>query len=144
MYLPLYRPSGIKFEIASLANMVPKIGDVITFHCITYSSNGIPVNPKLVAIRKDLTWAQVLSTFHQTALSLIKDSRKGLQDTSANKRKGYWTKQDTIRNFFDKMAFDRNLDPLLASTWRSISYSEIAAEVNFFNLNKKINSKFIN
>lgn len=57
------RPNGIIFEISSsdiLESSSLSKGDVVTFAYDNYSRAEEPVNPKILRVRKDLTWEQVL------------------------------------------------------------------------------------
>lgn len=42
-----------------------KKGDVVTFSYKSYSSNSIPVDPKVIRIRKDLEWRDVMRSHAQ-------------------------------------------------------------------------------
>jgi signal peptidase I len=39
---------------------VPKRGDIVTFTYETYSRRDVPVNPKLLRVRKDVSWESIV------------------------------------------------------------------------------------
>lgn len=42
-----------------------KKGDIVTFSYDHFSSKGIPVKPKLVKIRNDITWKELVANINQ-------------------------------------------------------------------------------
>eukprot|EP00026_Physarum_polycephalum_P002689 Phypoly_transcript_02697.p1 GENE.Phypoly_transcript_02697~~Phypoly_transcript_02697.p1 ORF type:complete len:777 (+),score=106.95 Phypoly_transcript_02697:66-2396(+) len=119
-------PNGIAFHVpqTSLAdemrNAKLKKGDVVTVAFEHYSRKSIPVNPRITRIRKDMTWQHVLHEFVKQQQSVKRDAQMSL---------GYITQSDAkledrkirLRNFFERFAASRNLNPTLPATWYSLS-----------------------
>jgi hypothetical protein len=61
----LYRPSEKFVEISKENCDLPslKFGDVVTFAYDHFSRTSILVNPKIVRVRRDVSWEDVLSDF---------------------------------------------------------------------------------
>lgn len=60
--IELYSVEGIPFEVNISkieCAVLPKKGDVVTFSYDNYTSLGVPVNPKIVQIRTDVSWEQL-------------------------------------------------------------------------------------
>lgn len=64
-YYYYYRPDGVTFEVegdqvASLQPR-PKKGAIVTFAYDNYTQGCAPVNPKLVRLREDVSWDDVIN-----------------------------------------------------------------------------------
>lgn len=59
-----------------------------------------------------------------------------MKDDSTKKKekkpRGFWTmnESENIRKFFDKYAFDRNFDPLVADNWYTMPIEDVVREEN--------------
>eukprot|EP00026_Physarum_polycephalum_P003689 Phypoly_transcript_03703.p1 GENE.Phypoly_transcript_03703~~Phypoly_transcript_03703.p1 ORF type:complete len:716 (-),score=110.69 Phypoly_transcript_03703:87-2234(-) len=115
----------------------PKIGDIVTYAFSYLSSQeAIPQDVKILRIRKDMTWHDVI---RNEALSLPRKRSLNFITASAysakfRNRMGYWTENGgaNIRRFFDEFSRKRNLDPLDPATWRAVTSREILHEGGAF------------
>jgi hypothetical protein len=63
-----FRPSGISFKVTQNfeAGYIPKTGDIVTFEHDAFSRRDVPINPKIVRIRKDMNWENVVYDYRQS------------------------------------------------------------------------------
>ena len=143
-----------KEECMQCMSTMPKKGEVVTFSYENYSRRELPVNPKLLRVRKDVSWEEILadhtlSTPHSQSLSGMKRVRSlsispllNFVTEMSSKHGGfsagpaqYWSvgRRKNVRLFFEKVAKYKNLDPLQASTWYNMKRSQIR-EIQVFDL----------
>eukprot|EP00026_Physarum_polycephalum_P001974 Phypoly_transcript_01978.p1 GENE.Phypoly_transcript_01978~~Phypoly_transcript_01978.p1 ORF type:complete len:752 (+),score=127.08 Phypoly_transcript_01978:45-2300(+) len=124
IYFTLQMPNGVTFDVEyANSHVLPKKGDIVTLEYESYSRKSAPVNPTIVRIRTDLRWEDVVADF------VISDPQRNAKNY-VTKPKGYWTDESgkNLRNFFEEFAKSKNLDPLLAETWYSISGSFVTEQ----------------
>eukprot|EP00026_Physarum_polycephalum_P004013 Phypoly_transcript_04030.p1 GENE.Phypoly_transcript_04030~~Phypoly_transcript_04030.p1 ORF type:complete len:625 (+),score=47.65 Phypoly_transcript_04030:223-2097(+) len=92
-----------------------KTGDVVTFEYNHFSRTLIPVCPKIVRVRRDLFWEDVLSDFEA--------AKKEQQQGFAPKPKGYWHKN--LRAMLEQFAKKCLFDPLVPANWYSVRYKSV-------------------
>eukprot|EP00026_Physarum_polycephalum_P001074 Phypoly_transcript_01075.p1 GENE.Phypoly_transcript_01075~~Phypoly_transcript_01075.p1 ORF type:complete len:1059 (+),score=134.10 Phypoly_transcript_01075:98-3274(+) len=100
-----------------------KKGDVVTFSYENFSRNSIPVNPKILRVRKDLSWKGVLA----------QESRPSLLGEISGKRVGQHvpgdatqeTRKQRLRKFYEDLATDLGMDPRAPNTWYTLSRSTV-------------------
>ena len=140
-----HRPSGEAFTIPKKSiqsETLPIRGDIVSFTFENYR-NAVPFNPKVVRIRRDISWKEVLHDAlvhvpksqslngnHPPALfTLLNHVTEKTQKVVATKPKavsyGKSERHKSARSFFDSIAKAKNLDPLLAESWYSITQKEI-------------------
>eukprot|EP00026_Physarum_polycephalum_P003234 Phypoly_transcript_03244.p1 GENE.Phypoly_transcript_03244~~Phypoly_transcript_03244.p1 ORF type:complete len:742 (+),score=88.29 Phypoly_transcript_03244:221-2446(+) len=116
-------PNGNIFAVpycdTQVANL--KIGDVVTFAHDTSARREVPLNPKIVRLRHDLSWQDVLNNYHKDRSYLNESS---IVSGFVARPAGYWTKRN-LRLFLEQVAKNRSMDPLVAETWYSIPPEEI-------------------
>jgi hypothetical protein len=63
--LIIIRPNGATFSVPSQNVQIPSpsIGDVVTFYCESYVRRDVPMNPKVVRIRTDVSWEDVVLNY---------------------------------------------------------------------------------
>eukprot|EP00026_Physarum_polycephalum_P001933 Phypoly_transcript_01936.p1 GENE.Phypoly_transcript_01936~~Phypoly_transcript_01936.p1 ORF type:complete len:910 (+),score=132.37 Phypoly_transcript_01936:109-2838(+) len=122
----LQLPEGNTFEVPAKQKKTLKKGkrslargDVVTFEYYSYSHNALPVRPKLVRIRSDLSWGEVIRT--NKTQSLNEHSRKAFGFKPKASRSSTAEKRKNMRVVLEKYAKTRNLDPLLPDTWYNIA-----------------------
>eukprot|EP00026_Physarum_polycephalum_P003660 Phypoly_transcript_03673.p1 GENE.Phypoly_transcript_03673~~Phypoly_transcript_03673.p1 ORF type:complete len:675 (+),score=95.36 Phypoly_transcript_03673:213-2237(+) len=101
-------PSGEKFEMATDAHY--QIGDIVTLEYESHARKDVPVGPKIVRIRTDVSWEDVLRDYARDN-SLRKSNTKELWNLADRKK---------ARKFFEDFATGMGMDPLIAETWYSI------------------------
>lgn len=131
------------------SDLQPQRGDVVCFTYENYSRNS-PTNPKVVRIRKDISWKEVLSDAAASTpksqllggwflyfLSnyignifygiyfLIDKSKKAVGEKI--KPMGYWKadKKKNMRLFFENIAKERGVDPLVPESWYSVTQAYV-------------------
>lgn len=57
----------------SAIHPAPKAGDIVTFSYENYTRRAVPVNPKLVRTRFDLSWKQVVAEYFRIDSARTKD-----------------------------------------------------------------------
>eukprot|EP00026_Physarum_polycephalum_P000218 Phypoly_transcript_00218.p2 GENE.Phypoly_transcript_00218~~Phypoly_transcript_00218.p2 ORF type:complete len:903 (-),score=85.00 Phypoly_transcript_00218:118-2826(-) len=117
----LQLPNGTTFEFQQIFNKnepVPKKGDIVTIEYDNFVRKDVPANPKIVRIRADLSWEDVLYDFVSNS-----PHHDGKTLAFITKPTGYWTKNNgkNLRLFLEDFTRKRNLDPLLTETWYNIS-----------------------
>lgn len=65
MTIAFFRPNGniftVPFEDNQVANL--KMGDVVTFAFENSLRRGVPLNPKIVKLRNDISWQDVIRSY---------------------------------------------------------------------------------
>jgi len=142
------RPDGRIFTVPPQDVLVPcpEIGDVVTFSCDNFSRKEMPDSPKIIRIRPDVLWEDVVinTATEKRHLNSMHNRRKkssliynipGLSlvfGDYSTKPVGYWNLKN-MRLFLEDFARKKNLDPHLASTWYTINAREIIkTKVLFF------------
>lgn len=127
-----------------VSELKPKQGDIVSFTYDNYSRTATPLNPKVYRIRSDLSWKHVLRDSLQEPQSQYLNGRVALYafdrpyfalETTRKifgespKPFGYWMseKRKNMRQFFEKIAISKNLDPLKPHTWYSLQQTAIKA-----------------
>eukprot|EP00026_Physarum_polycephalum_P002904 Phypoly_transcript_02913.p1 GENE.Phypoly_transcript_02913~~Phypoly_transcript_02913.p1 ORF type:complete len:747 (+),score=87.92 Phypoly_transcript_02913:75-2315(+) len=125
----LQTPEGATFsvpkeECLKQISAVPKKGEIVTFTYENLSRRDAPTNPKLLRIRKDVSWESVVHSSPQSQLLSEMSTKYG--GFSARPTQ-YWSvgRQKNARMFFEKVAKSKNLDPRHVSTWYAIRRQDI-------------------
>eukprot|EP00026_Physarum_polycephalum_P001329 Phypoly_transcript_01330.p1 GENE.Phypoly_transcript_01330~~Phypoly_transcript_01330.p1 ORF type:complete len:878 (+),score=128.72 Phypoly_transcript_01330:456-3089(+) len=112
----LQLPDGTLFNVPSEDNLVVglKAGDIVTITQELRAVQALPVRPKILRIRTDLSWKEVL-------INAQRDGSHSIREHGfAKKPIGFWTR-GRMREFLENFAKNRKKDPLRPSTWYSIS-----------------------
>eukprot|EP00026_Physarum_polycephalum_P003642 Phypoly_transcript_03655.p1 GENE.Phypoly_transcript_03655~~Phypoly_transcript_03655.p1 ORF type:complete len:704 (+),score=96.89 Phypoly_transcript_03655:68-2113(+) len=89
------------------------VGDIVSFSHETHSRRDTPVNPKIIRIRCDITWQNVMHDFLHTSYD---------KKAFTSKPIGYWNTENA-RKHMESFAIDLNLNPLVPDTWIKIGKS---------------------
>eukprot|EP00026_Physarum_polycephalum_P005354 Phypoly_transcript_05386.p1 GENE.Phypoly_transcript_05386~~Phypoly_transcript_05386.p1 ORF type:complete len:586 (+),score=95.25 Phypoly_transcript_05386:3-1760(+) len=116
-------PEGKTFDVPlhEVQTTIPEIGDVVTFTYEKNSRRDIPVRPKIVRSRTDVSWEEILksASFHTTDDCL----EVPIGENFTTQPMGHWTAQN-MRLYLESFFRRKNMDPLVALTWYSTT-SEI-------------------
>eukprot|EP00026_Physarum_polycephalum_P002346 Phypoly_transcript_02352.p1 GENE.Phypoly_transcript_02352~~Phypoly_transcript_02352.p1 ORF type:complete len:819 (+),score=94.09 Phypoly_transcript_02352:352-2808(+) len=110
----LQRPNGSTFLVSAPKNMNLKKGDVVTFTYENYTRNSVPTNPKILHVRYDLNWGDVVREY-------LAQLKKGNENAKKPQDHADMRNRKNVRSFFESFAKRKNLDPLLAHTWYSVA-----------------------
>eukprot|EP00026_Physarum_polycephalum_P002139 Phypoly_transcript_02143.p1 GENE.Phypoly_transcript_02143~~Phypoly_transcript_02143.p1 ORF type:complete len:817 (+),score=78.77 Phypoly_transcript_02143:221-2671(+) len=119
--LVLQLPSGMIIDVSSeniAESVLPTKGNIVTYDFEHLTKGGIPVNPRVLRIRTDLFWDDVLSDYARSAHNSELHPTRNVQIHEVE-REHKW------RDLFQKIARERRLDPLFPSTWYSIPRGEV-------------------
>eukprot|EP00026_Physarum_polycephalum_P001298 Phypoly_transcript_01299.p1 GENE.Phypoly_transcript_01299~~Phypoly_transcript_01299.p1 ORF type:complete len:1145 (+),score=200.33 Phypoly_transcript_01299:2-3436(+) len=111
----LAMPNGLTFSAPLPGNVELTIGDVVTISYDINSRREVPTNPKILRIRTDLSWEDVVNS-DQTHTS----SDQGFTSQPV----GFWTEKN-MKTFLENVALARNEDPARAETWYKVQSKEI-------------------
>eukprot|EP00026_Physarum_polycephalum_P002682 Phypoly_transcript_02690.p1 GENE.Phypoly_transcript_02690~~Phypoly_transcript_02690.p1 ORF type:complete len:880 (+),score=98.16 Phypoly_transcript_02690:33-2672(+) len=145
-WLKLKLPSGMMFKVPPSSVEVrsyPKKGDIVMLSYEKLSSLGIPVEPKLVRIRTDLSWEEVVINYN-----VENPKERALPGfinkfTSPAATRKYWEgDQRRIRAFFVEFARKRGLNPLDPETWYPVTPSVIKTEKGGFHMLARLGWRF--
>jgi hypothetical protein len=94
--LILFRPDGVTFALPSSVPL--KRGDIVTFTYDNFSRYAIPIKPRVVRVRKDLAWEEVVAAHEQQLaqhqeLNGITKNKKNKKNKNKNKNKNKKTPQ---------------------------------------------------
>ena len=136
--LLLYSPGGEQFEMTSDGPHY-KVGDVVTVEYESHARREVPVGPRIVRIRTDVSWEDVLRD-HASDLTNYKTGHCLLSScpllflilylnmianiyVDQNKPRDQWNWRDRkdTRKFFEEFASSLNMEPLNPETWYSIT-----------------------
>eukprot|EP00026_Physarum_polycephalum_P002644 Phypoly_transcript_02652.p1 GENE.Phypoly_transcript_02652~~Phypoly_transcript_02652.p1 ORF type:complete len:698 (+),score=61.56 Phypoly_transcript_02652:137-2095(+) len=95
----------------------PSLGDIVSFSYDESSRLDIPNHPSVFRIRTDIEWDDVVSSSCT--------EKSGTSAVFKTKPLHYWT-EGNLRKHLEQIALSMNLDPLLASTWHTITPSKLA------------------
>jgi len=133
--IQLQLPSGALMEVAKLKSDISQfsystttfattpitklcIGDVVTFAYDHFTRSEISASPKIIRVRRDISWKDVLADFaHNCSWRAQK-----VQPFTA-KPQGYWRKN--LRAMLERFAKIQNFDPLVPVNWYSIRYKTV-------------------
>eukprot|EP00026_Physarum_polycephalum_P003961 Phypoly_transcript_03978.p1 GENE.Phypoly_transcript_03978~~Phypoly_transcript_03978.p1 ORF type:complete len:727 (+),score=78.73 Phypoly_transcript_03978:92-2272(+) len=101
----------------------PAIGDVVTFSCDNFSRQELPVSPKIIRIRTDVLWEDVVLNLATEKRQL--NSQSLVFGDYTVKPAGFWNLKN-MRKFLEDFARKRKLDPHVASTWYNLTAKEIS------------------
>eukprot|EP00026_Physarum_polycephalum_P001339 Phypoly_transcript_01340.p1 GENE.Phypoly_transcript_01340~~Phypoly_transcript_01340.p1 ORF type:complete len:1070 (+),score=142.73 Phypoly_transcript_01340:227-3436(+) len=129
-FTELQLPDGNVFTVPSLKShsaIKLKRGDVVTFVYTTFSRNSLPTHSRILRIRSDISWEDVLRDYEeQTAqeLSLNETSRNLVEEKKSNKPRDVWLsdKEKTMREILEGYAKSHNRDPLVPDNWYHIKH----------------------
>eukprot|EP00026_Physarum_polycephalum_P003327 Phypoly_transcript_03337.p1 GENE.Phypoly_transcript_03337~~Phypoly_transcript_03337.p1 ORF type:complete len:777 (+),score=98.56 Phypoly_transcript_03337:66-2333(+) len=111
----------------NLDTTIPKTGDVVTLTYERFKQSGDLVTPRIVRVRKDLEWDDVLSgdSTKKVANKLAGLALRG--GKTVQMPRGHWTVEGStnVRRFFDRYAQNHGKDPLDPKTWYSIKLKDI-------------------
>jgi hypothetical protein len=105
----------------------------VTFSFERYARKDVPMNPKILRTRHDITWAEVVqSSFTETlpnqsgmwGMQVMNEGGKERRHVFAMKPQKHWT-DSTMRAFFETYAKSQGLDPLVPETWYPMSRNTI-------------------
>eukprot|EP00026_Physarum_polycephalum_P001891 Phypoly_transcript_01894.p1 GENE.Phypoly_transcript_01894~~Phypoly_transcript_01894.p1 ORF type:complete len:789 (+),score=99.81 Phypoly_transcript_01894:138-2369(+) len=113
-------PTGEVLEVPNTDDVHLQRGDIVTVSYENFARRATLVNPKIVRIRKDISWEEVLRSYSDES-GLNDTSRKVMGFTS--KPAGFWSSGNgqNIREFFENFAKARDFDPLGVENWYSLS-----------------------
>eukprot|EP00026_Physarum_polycephalum_P001768 Phypoly_transcript_01770.p1 GENE.Phypoly_transcript_01770~~Phypoly_transcript_01770.p1 ORF type:complete len:893 (+),score=154.72 Phypoly_transcript_01770:58-2736(+) len=118
-------PDGVTF-VAPAGDLSPKEGEVVTFSYESSARREIPLGPRILRVRGDLTWEDVVRM----------DSAQGASQLSGSTAKSfgyapkptrYWTSEKgaNMRTVFEAIAKNGNFDPLVAENWYEYTPADI-------------------
>eukprot|EP00026_Physarum_polycephalum_P003064 Phypoly_transcript_03073.p1 GENE.Phypoly_transcript_03073~~Phypoly_transcript_03073.p1 ORF type:complete len:492 (+),score=39.24 Phypoly_transcript_03073:901-2376(+) len=121
-HLVLMLADGTPFSVekSDQLTILPKRGDVVSFSYDSYSRRALPVNPKILCVRLDINWDQVIDLqFPSTT------NQPSQQDSNfVTKPARFWQRKN-MRAFLENFARRSNFSPLVVNNWYSISRKHI-------------------
>eukprot|EP00026_Physarum_polycephalum_P000399 Phypoly_transcript_00400.p1 GENE.Phypoly_transcript_00400~~Phypoly_transcript_00400.p1 ORF type:complete len:1105 (+),score=129.94 Phypoly_transcript_00400:31-3345(+) len=119
----LQMPDGTSFTAPAPGDYSPKKGEIVSFAFDNFSRRSVPVNPRILRQRTDVSWDDLVRDFRNSSQA------RELNDVSvkniryAVKPLRYWNheRNANVRNFFEKFAKAKNLNPQDPSTWYSLA-----------------------
>eukprot|EP00026_Physarum_polycephalum_P001467 Phypoly_transcript_01469.p1 GENE.Phypoly_transcript_01469~~Phypoly_transcript_01469.p1 ORF type:complete len:1107 (+),score=182.36 Phypoly_transcript_01469:326-3322(+) len=123
-FVHLKLPNGKTFEVPpqEVAIPTPKVGDIVSFSSESQARRELPVGPKIFRVRTDVSWADVLRSYREQQHLNASSKMEGFTTQPIR----HWTVAK-MRNFMEKFARAKNMDPFLPSTWYNISYEELSS-----------------
>eukprot|EP00026_Physarum_polycephalum_P002130 Phypoly_transcript_02134.p1 GENE.Phypoly_transcript_02134~~Phypoly_transcript_02134.p1 ORF type:complete len:738 (+),score=96.58 Phypoly_transcript_02134:691-2904(+) len=122
----LQLPEGLQFDVDReniKRRVYPIPGDVVTFSYRNYV-NSLPVFAQVLKIRTDVSWPDILLSHARQAPNVNALSDVSTQIiTSAPKTYGSYVhaKRKKIRRYFETIAKEKGIDPLVPEAWYSFS-----------------------
>eukprot|EP00026_Physarum_polycephalum_P001930 Phypoly_transcript_01933.p1 GENE.Phypoly_transcript_01933~~Phypoly_transcript_01933.p1 ORF type:complete len:924 (+),score=109.23 Phypoly_transcript_01933:169-2940(+) len=137
----LQLPNNSTFQVfrANIkSDVYPKKGDIVTFLCESYSTKGIPVNPQVSRIRKDVTWESILQDYSENPEASESSEKSEMRSSTTpgvsksfsyehgkpgagKKKKTYQlllrNKKTAARKLLEEWAEKLKFDPLVAENW---------------------------
>jgi len=137
-------PHGQTFNVTAPSILLPSpppVGAIVSFSFDNAARRDVPVNPKVYRVRRDVAWEEVVQNalrdkhlqqfqgknfffFFLFFFRLYLLSIFVFLVNFSTRPVGHWTGKN-MRLMMMNVAKSRNLDPLIANTWYSISSDEI-------------------
>eukprot|EP00026_Physarum_polycephalum_P001070 Phypoly_transcript_01071.p1 GENE.Phypoly_transcript_01071~~Phypoly_transcript_01071.p1 ORF type:complete len:1197 (-),score=193.28 Phypoly_transcript_01071:69-3659(-) len=117
----LQLPNGISFKVTQNfePGYTPKLGDIVTFEHDTFSRRDVPINPKIVRIRKDMNWEHVVYDYRQNMRGRLAFARPSDLWMANN--------LENIKAMLENHVKKKNKDPALPETWYPLSWSDFSS-----------------
>eukprot|EP00026_Physarum_polycephalum_P001621 Phypoly_transcript_01623.p1 GENE.Phypoly_transcript_01623~~Phypoly_transcript_01623.p1 ORF type:complete len:1048 (-),score=160.89 Phypoly_transcript_01623:116-2998(-) len=121
-YVQLRLPNGVNFPVPfeQVQIPTPSPGDVVSFSYDMHTRRDLPVNPVIYKLRNDLSWEDVVRNHVQEEKHILERKSEHFR----TKPHGHWNIRN-MQSLMEQIAKEKNMDPLLAETWYSLSPSEI-------------------